>query len=79
MGVHIGYCDGKSNGQALLQFVGDGGLDVLIDLYENWVHVRAYQNKKCLGNMAFSYTYSAYTLAEDINEWLARLALKAGL
>lgn len=78
MGVCIGYCSGKSNGRALLQFVGDGGFDVLIDLYENWVHVRAYQNQNCLGNMAFSYTHSAYTLAEDINEWLARLALKAG-
>ena len=79
MGVHIGYCDNKATGQALLWFVGDGGFDVLIDLYENWVCVRAYQNQNCLGNMAFSYTYSAYTLAEDINEWLARLALKAGV
>lgn len=75
----LAYEIDRLNRDALMAFVADGGHDVFIYLYADGVEVRVCSRPySALGAKKFSYTHSGYTLAEDINEWMARLALKAG-
>lgn len=67
----------RLNKDALMAFVADGGYDVFIYLYAYGVEVRVCSRPySLLGSKKFSYTHSGYTLAEDINEWMARNELK---
>ena len=67
----------RSNRDALMAFVADGGYDVFIYLYADGVEVRVCSRPySALGAKKFSYTHSGYTLAENINEWMARNELK---
>ena len=73
----LAYEVDRLNRDALMAFVADGGHDVFIYLYADGVEVRVCSRPySALGAKKFSYTHSGYTLAENINEWMARNELK---